>query len=518
MNSYNEMLKAEIKDFRELGHKFLNKEISVGDFKGVSGGMGVYAQRGGQNFMIRLRTPSGVIPLKHIKLISSFVDKYNIKQLHLTTRQAVQLHDLGIDDVCDIMETSIDNGLYTRGGGGNFPRNVSLSVMSGVEKDEYFDVTKFALKTGEYLMSQITTYKLPRKLKIAFSSSDNDNANATLNDLGFMATVKDGKPYFRLFIAGGLGGNPAVSLHYDKLVEPKDILYHVEAMTQLFIAEGDYKNKAKARTRYIPRRMGVEAFFECYEKHLATVKAERNLDIDIPIVLSETLKNYSHKLSETPCLLHQRQNNLYTVVIHPINGQLPRKDFENIVAFLEKHNLDEVRISMNEDMYVRNLNEEQATELLNITENIRMKSKLEQSVSCIGVPTCQMGIEQSQKLLCNILEYLKENNTCDKYLPAIHISGCQNSCSRHQINEIGFAGGKRKVGDNLEDVFDLYVGGIFSREKTELGRKVGTMIMRDIPKFINDLANELNKNEMSFRKYLTEKENEFNEIVKPYLI
>lgn len=134
MDSYNEMLKSEISSFRELGHKFLNKEVSVGDFKGASGGMGVYAQRGGQNFMIRLRTPSGIIPLKHMKLISFFTDKYNIKQLHLTTRQAVQLHNLGIDDVCDIVETSIDNGLYTRGGGGNFPRNVSLSIMSGVEK------------------------------------------------------------------------------------------------------------------------------------------------------------------------------------------------------------------------------------------------------------------------------------------------------------------------------------------------------------------------------------------------
>lgn len=100
MNGYNEMLKSEISSFRELGHKFLNKEVSVGDFKGASGGMGVYAQRGGQNFMIRLRTPSGIIPLKHMKLISFFTDKYNIKQLHLTTRQAVQLHDLGIDDVC----------------------------------------------------------------------------------------------------------------------------------------------------------------------------------------------------------------------------------------------------------------------------------------------------------------------------------------------------------------------------------------------------------------------------------
>lgn len=70
MDSYNEMLKSEISSFRELGHKFLNKEVSVGDFKGASGGMGVYAQRGGQNFMIRLRTPSGIIPLKHMKLIS----------------------------------------------------------------------------------------------------------------------------------------------------------------------------------------------------------------------------------------------------------------------------------------------------------------------------------------------------------------------------------------------------------------------------------------------------------------
>ncbi len=93
-----------------------------------------------------------------------------------------------------------------------------------------------------------------------------------------MAAVENGKPYFRLFIAGGLGSNPGVSLHYDKLIETKDILYHVEAMTQLFIAEGDYKNKAKARTRYIPRRMGTDAFFECYEKHLAKVKEERNLE------------------------------------------------------------------------------------------------------------------------------------------------------------------------------------------------------------------------------------------------
>ena len=34
---------------------------------------------------------------------------------------------------------------------------------------------------------------------------------------------------------------------------------------------------------------------------------------------------------------------------------------------------------MNESMYVRNLNEKQAEELLDITKNIRMKSKVQQS-------------------------------------------------------------------------------------------------------------------------------------------
>lgn len=114
MNKQYEILKNEIVDFRKIGHSFYNKEISVGDFKAVSGAMGVYAQRGGEKFMIRLRTNSGLLPLVQLKLISTFLEKYNMEKIHLTTRQAVQLHDLSIDDVCDIMVESLENGLYTR--------------------------------------------------------------------------------------------------------------------------------------------------------------------------------------------------------------------------------------------------------------------------------------------------------------------------------------------------------------------------------------------------------------------
>ena len=67
------------------------------------------------------------------------------------------------------MEDGLKHGIYTRGGGGNFPRNVALSPLSGVEIGEAFDVTEYALKVNEYLMKDIYKYKLPRKLKVSFS-------------------------------------------------------------------------------------------------------------------------------------------------------------------------------------------------------------------------------------------------------------------------------------------------------------------------------------------------------------
>ncbi len=518
MNKQDEMLKLEIGKLREAGHKFIKKEISVGDFKGISGGMGVYAQRGGQEFMIRLRTNSGLLSMEHLELIKEFTEKYGVENVHFTTRQAIQLHNLSIDDVCDIMETALEHKLYTRGGGGNYPRNVTISPMSGVEKGESFDVTEIALNVSEYFMSKITEYKLPRKLKVAISSSDKDEAAATINDIGFIAAVENGEPYFRMYLAGGLGNNPGIAIPYDKKVVPKEILYYVEAMVNLFIAEGDYENKTKARTRYIPRRMGVDEFLKAYDNHLANVKKDKNLDLDIEITLSETKKEYLHRLEETPSLVHQRQEGQYTVIIHPINGQISSDNFKKIVEFMKNNRNSEARLSMTESMYVRNLNEEEAKELLELTDEFRQKTKIEQSMSCIGVPTCQLGIEQSQALVKNILEYIKKNNIFEERLPAVYVSGCQNSCGRHQTGDIGFAGGKKKVGDKVEDVFDIYIGGKVSREKTVLGEKLGTMLKDSIPEFIGKLALELDNSNMDYRKYILEKNNSFMKLVKEYLV
>ena len=334
MNSLKEALIKEIPVFRELGHKFVNKEVSSGDFKAMSGGMGSYAQRGGQDFMIRLRIPSGIMSMDKFKKVYELAKKQNLDKVHLTTRQAIQLHSLSIDGVCDTMEEALKNDIFTRGGGGNFPRNVSISPLSGVDVEEAFDVTPYVEAVNEHFMSKITTYKLPRKLKVSFSSSEKDCGNSTVADLGFLAIKKDNKEYFKVYIGGGIGKNPAKSVEFDSLINPNEILYHVEAITNLFIAEGDYENKNKARIRYIVDRMGEEAFLNCYKEHLNKVFESENLDVNIEY---KEYKKQGIKTSITHNrLIPQKQEGLYSVYFHPVCGQLSMSNYKLLIDKLDK--------------------------------------------------------------------------------------------------------------------------------------------------------------------------------------
>lgn len=516
MENYKQLLLDEIPEFREKGHRFLNKEMSRTDFKHASGGMGVYAQRDGEHFMIRLRVASGILNLEQLKLVQYFAHKYNLEQIHLTTRQAIQLHGITIDEVCDIMEEGIHKDIYTRGAGGNFPRNVAISPLSGVDSEDVFDVTPYATKVNEHFMSKITTYKLPRKLKVSFSSSPKDESKATINDLGFMAVKKDEKEYFKVYIAGGMGKNPIKGCEYNELVEPKDVLYHVEAMTNLFIEKGNYENKNKARTRYILMEMGRDALLECYKKHLKEAKEKYNLDLNV-IQKVYDKKGITIDITDDR-LVEQRQEGLYAVYVHPVNGQLKVYDLDKIIDTVSDMEDVEVRSAMSEGLYIRNLNGEEAKKVLDITKDITSKYKIGQSTACIGVPICQVGIAESQETLEEIIKYLEEKNYNSDNLPRIHISGCSNSCSTHQVSPIGFAGKKKRAEDETEDAFELHIGGCASLGETRLGKIHGDVLRKDVPCLLYDISEGLAKSNLEFYEYIDKNEDELNNIVNKYLV
>jgi ferredoxin-nitrite reductase len=516
MEELKKILLSEIDQFNELGHKFLNGEVNKSDFKKASGGMGVYAHRDGKKFMIRFRIPCGITSKEELFKVYNFVKEYNLDGVHLTTRQAIQLHGLSIDHVCKIMKEALEADIYTRGGGGNFPRNVAISPLSGVDPNEVFDITPYALQVNNYFLKKIHTYKLPRKLKVSFSSSNTDNAHCTVTDIGFLAIRQDGKEYFKIYLGGGLGRNPATSVEFDELVELKDVLYHIEAITNLFINEGDYENKSKARIRFIVERMGKDEFIDCYKKYLGDVKIKNDLDIDI------TSKVYSKQGIETNIshsrLFKQKQLGLYSVYFHPIGGQLKIQDFKLILNELDKITDPEIRLTMTEGLFIRNLNGREAEGILEVTQNIGGETRLEQSVACIGVPTCQMGCLNGQSTLREIIKVFRENNLKRDILPRIHISGCQNSCGVHEIGEIGFTGKKKRIDEEVKNVFELHIGGSFVAENTRLGKHYGDILQQEVPQFLYELAKLVEESHMKFCKWPTENEEELLGLIKKYQV
>ena len=508
----------EIDEFKEIAYKFLSGEINRAQFKKASGKMGVYSHRDGKSFMVRLRTTAGVIPVKRLEFIHNLAKKYDLHKIHITTRQAIQLHGVNIADACEILKESIEFGICTRGVGGDNPGNIAMSALSGVKVGEAFDIVPYVFAIDDNIKRQVTSYNLPRKLKINLSNDTKDRVHVTAVDLGFLA-VKDGeKNKFKVFIGGGIGRNPRVAVELEKLINPEDVVYHLEAITNLFMAEGDYNNHGKARIRYIVERMGEEAFTKCYMKHLSEAFEKFGDSLKVYPTIKEILKAGIKTDIKSFRLTEQKQEGLYSVYVKPIGGQFKTCDIEKILKAIKEMEDVELRLASTEGYYIINLNGKEAEKMLELTESMTGKTRLEDSVSCIGVPVCQMGVMPSQTLLNEIITYFRENNITDDLLPRLAISGCPNSCSIHELAPIGFAGKFKRVNGTMQNTFELHIRGKFAIGQTKFGTYVGDILQARIPEYLMEIAKELKKENMEFEPCFIANQEKFQTITSSYLV
>lgn len=77
--------------------------------------------------------PGGRVTPERLHFMAQAVQQYHVPFLKLTTCEAIQMHDLTPDEVPAIMEAAITCGIITRGGGGDNPRNIQASPLTGVQ-------------------------------------------------------------------------------------------------------------------------------------------------------------------------------------------------------------------------------------------------------------------------------------------------------------------------------------------------------------------------------------------------
>ena len=507
MEQFRESLPA----FEEMIDKFSKGEVSVKDYKGFSGGYGSYAQKGGEKNMLRLRLSGGQLSKDQLQFIVESIEKWQVDKVHFTTCQTIQLHDLQPDAVCDIMRRAVDVGILTRGGGGDFPRNVMASPLSGVEIGEYFDVTPYAMAAADYLMEIIGTVKLPRKLKVAFSNSPANHTHATFRDLGFVANSDH---TFDVYSAGGLGNNARMGALVAEHIPVEKILYYIQAMVNTFTTYGNYENRAKARTRYMQESLGTEGYVKAYQEKLQEVFAQYALDIDVKPV--PVTKQGTGVAPDHPRICPQKQQGLYYVTYHPIGGSpVPSKlrEIYDAIAGMEQVSL---RVAPDETMYIINLTAEEAQKVAAVTDD-GARTLFETSVACIGSSICQIGLRDSQGLLRTLVETARKENFADGVLPRIHISGCTSSCGTHQIGVLGFHGASKPVDKKPEPAFNFFVGGEDLQGEERFGQRLGAMLVEDIPVFLTELGRTVTASGLSFQDWFPANREALIEMANKYI-
>lgn len=502
-------LRNEIDEFKIQTKKFINKEISIKDFKGYSGGFGSYAQRGGQSFMLRLRMNQGVITKDKLKFIIDACEQHHVTKAHFTTCQTIQLHDLSGIEIPSIMSDALDHDIVCRGGGGDFPRNVMCSPLSGIDAEEPFDVMPYAAKVGEYLLTLIHKFSLPRKLKISFSNSERNETHATFRDLGFVAN-KDHT--FDVYCAGGLGNNPKMGIQVGSHVKGEDILFYVSTMVLLFMQYGNYENRAKARTRYLQESLGSEELANVFKERVEQALVSERLKIQVEEFEINKVGNGN---IEDGRIFAQKQKGLYAVFYHPLGGIIGPQKLSEIYDLIKDMDDVELRITPQQSIYIINCDAAEAKQVLSITSD-GAQNEFETSVACIGAATCQVGLRDSQGTLKEAIMYLRENKYPDHVLPRIFISGCTSSCGTNQIGEFGFQG-TLKVID--KQPFPAYTFSIHGREgyDTAFGDVQGVLLEEDLCNFLKCIADAVMSYEMTYHEWCDTHPQELKTILSKFM-
>jgi len=473
-------LDSEIIDFNAHVNRFINGEITSIELKHQSAPFGVYEQRN-QKFMIRIRCAAGINSPMQLKTVGQLSNKFGGDEIHITTRQELQLHDVEPENIIPAINELKKVGLASRGGGGNTVRNVLASWDSGIAKNEVFDVTPHAVVITNKLISEGNSWKLPRKFKIAFSKSDQDNTNARCTDIGFIASEQDGKKGFKVYVAGGMGRQSQSGNLLHNFIPEDEIYYVTEAIKMLFYKYGNRENRNQARLRFLWNSLGKDKFIELYNEELANVKNTNSEKFILPVIKNnsnenisldeKTLSSEEFELWKKRYVSAQKQTGLFSVDIPFLFGNIKNDDAIALAQLLSNFGENTIRFTIHQNIMLRNI---PGKFLGNIYELICKIAPLSAKprligncIACTGSAICKIGICRPRGLLKKLNAELEKINLPLDEFPdiKINLSGCPNSCGQHHIADLGFAGriksenGERKfyysVFKNAEVINDL---------------------------------------------------------------
>ncbi|MEP4533237.1 MAG: nitrite reductase [Cyclobacteriaceae bacterium] len=511
LNEITKEAKADVEELLGKIDKFKNGQMDEDRFKAFRLTRGVYGQRQLGVHMFRLKLPYGKITANQLRVVSDLSVKYGSSNLHLTTRQNIQLHYVKLEDSPKVYEALEAAGMTAREACGNTVRNITASPFAGIDPNEPFDVVPYVEATFKYFLRNPICQDMGRKIKIAFSSSDQDAAFTYIHDFGFIPVVKDGQRGFKVLLGGGLGAQAFMAQLAYEFLPVDQLIPFVEAGLRVFDRYGERERRHKARLKFLiePKKgLGLDGFMKLVDEERKALpyksfpiealndQIESNPASDLSAVF-EGEKDADFLTWAGTNVFEQKQKGLYAVKVKIPLGDIKPDTANDLADIVDKYAADDIRITVNQGLLFKNI---QPGDIKKVYEDLNKLNLSEAGfdtladvTACPGTDTCNLGVTNSTALSLELEKLIKEEypHLIDESLIKIKISGCMNSCGQHMIGNIGFHGSSIKYQGKVCPAQQVVLGGGIDPDgRANIAEKVIKLPSKRIPEAVRWLLND----------------------------
>ena len=426
------------------------------------------------SFMIRTRTPGGVVtPAQWLKL-DAIATTYAERGLRITTRQAFQFHGVIKGRLKATMQAINAALIDTLAACGDVNRNIAvasnpyLSQVHATVQAQAEALSKYLLPnsrayyeiwldeekvagSGEEVEPIYGATYLPRKFKIGFAVPPSNDVDVFAQDLGFIAVV-DGEGAllgYNVSIGGGMGATHGDAETYPRIADVIGFIAtdHVTAVAEAVITtQRDWGNRVvrkRARLKYTIDDHGLDK-----------VKAEVERRSGVRFAPARAFE-FAHNADEFGW--HQGDDGRWHLTLRIIAGRIWDRDgtqhlsgLRAIATLLDAAGGgSEFRLTANQNLLIANLDDAQREAIDALIgeyalDTHRSASPLRKAaLACVALPTCGLAMAEAERYLPAFVDRLEARlatHGLDGADLHLRISGCPNGCSRPYLAEIALVG------------------------------------------------------------------------------
>ncbi len=537
-NSKKTLVEKDIIDLEKKILQFNEGNINPEKFRSLRLARGVYGQRQQGVQMIRIKLPFGKISSKQLLRIADISDEYSNGNLHLTTRQDIQIHHVSLNRTPELWAKLEQDDITLREACGNTVRNVTASAEAGIDPNEPFDVSPHAYAVFSYFLRKPFGQELGRKIKIAFSNNDKDTAVTYIHDFGFIPKTENGQRGFKVLIGGGLGAQPFLAQTVFDFLHEDKIIPFIESSIRVFDRYGERASRHKARIKYLINKIGVAEFLKLIaEEEKAILVKEYKIDSEE----KETVPQFRAQLpNEIPAInesaydvwfktnvFEQKQKGSFGVYIKIQLGNISTSKARELARVSKLYsNATDIRITINQGFLLRDISAEELPFLFNELTKLELATPGFDSVgditACPGTDTCNLAISNSTNISVELEKviYAEFPELIYNHDIKIKISGCMNACGQHSLAQIGFHGSSFKVGTNVVPALQVLLGGgTLGNGSGRISDKIIKVASKRGPDVLRKLFDDFEKNAVEgeyFNSYYDKQGKDyFYQLLKP---